>query len=151
MLWGGIPEDPCWARAGHAAGANPLILVTAGDHLWPPKSLFSLNSSGVRDVGVAGANPVTPTSESTTWLSKLGSTRANPSYGFHFCGIQAIYALIARTNPGSGRIPWTRHPRQRTSRGDLRLRHRVGLRLTVSSRPLLMIHYRCRRFERDHS
>jgi hypothetical protein len=29
--------------------------------LGPPKSLFSLGSSGVRDVGVAGSNPVTPT------------------------------------------------------------------------------------------
>ena len=40
-----------------------MIRVSAGDHLGPPKSLFSLDSSGVRDVGVAGSNPVTPTRE----------------------------------------------------------------------------------------
>jgi hypothetical protein len=49
------------ARNGHAPGANPLILVTAGDHSGPPKSLFSFDSSGIRDVGVAGSNPVAPT------------------------------------------------------------------------------------------
>jgi hypothetical protein len=43
------------ARSGHAPSANPLILVTAGDHSGPPKSLFSLDSLGVWDVGVAGS------------------------------------------------------------------------------------------------
>ena len=61
MPWSGIPEDRYWARDGHAGAANPLILVITGDHSGSLKSLFSLSSSGVRDVGVAGSNPVTPT------------------------------------------------------------------------------------------
>src|SRR4051794_854775 len=43
------------ARNEHARRANPLTLAIAGDHSGPPKSLFSHDSSGVRDVGVAGS------------------------------------------------------------------------------------------------
>jgi hypothetical protein len=53
--------------------ANPLILVIAGDHWGPLESLFSLDSSGVRDVGVAGSNPVTPTMKSTVCSGYIGN------------------------------------------------------------------------------
>jgi hypothetical protein len=45
-----------------------LIVVIADDHSGPPKPLFSLGSSGVRDVGVAGSNPVTPTTDFLTYF-----------------------------------------------------------------------------------
>jgi hypothetical protein len=59
------------AACGHAPSANPLILVIAGDHSGPLKSLFSLDSSGVRDVGVAGSNPVDPIISSRVPLEVL--------------------------------------------------------------------------------
>ena len=46
---------------------TPLILMISHGRSGPPKSLFSLDSSGVRDVGVAGSNPVTPTIEFPTY------------------------------------------------------------------------------------
>ena len=57
---------------GHARCANPLTLVIAGDHSGPLKPLLSLDSSGVRDVRVAGSNPVIPTKPSEgRWLPQM--------------------------------------------------------------------------------
>jgi hypothetical protein len=66
------------ARSGHAPSANPLILVIAGDHPRAPKSLFSLGSSGVRDVGIVGSNPVTPTIDSIHYFSSKSLLGVSP-------------------------------------------------------------------------
>jgi hypothetical protein len=48
---------------GTQPAANSLMLVSARGHSGALKSLLSIDSSDIRDVGVTGSNPVTPTIE----------------------------------------------------------------------------------------